>query len=469
MREDLESALVSFVQHATRDRIADLEAITRHTRLLKSGTYAMTGATIIDGTGGMPVHDGVIVVRDGAIADVGPRAATTIPPDVPLVAVDGKTIVPGLWDMHTHVTQVEWAPVYLAAGVTTVRDMGNEFEFVVPLRDAIAAGRALGPRIVAAGLIDGGGPNAFGVYYAATPAEATQAVARYHDAGFQQIKIYSLVTPPIVEAICAEAHRLGMTVTGHVPNGMTIEQAAAAGMDHIAHLPIRGEAGSDEVSRTIAFLKDHQTVIDPTQSWNELLGHAVGTPIAAFQPGVLKIPAPLNRVFSNAGAAGIDAATARTRLERGLRIVKALHDAGVPVVAGTDEGIPGHSVHREIELYVEAGLTPMQALQAATIVSARAMKMEAELGTHRTRQARRHGRAEREPVGIDPQHPQRALDDQRRPRLRRTWPLAERTVSALTGRAAGNDRRRSGLDDGWRPRVPMGNEAGGFADRRRHA
>jgi imidazolonepropionase-like amidohydrolase len=381
VREDLEPALVGFVQRATRDRIADLEAITQRTPPLESGSYAMTGATIVDGTGRAAIPDGVIVVRDGRIAEVGPRAAVTIPPGVPLVAVDGKTIIPGLWDMHTHVTQMEWAPVYLAAGVTTVRDMGNEFEFVVPLRDAIASGRALGPRIVAAGLIDGGGPNAFGVYYAATPAEAAREVARYHDAGFQQIKIYSLVTPPIVEAICAEAHRLGMTVTGHVPNGMTIEQAVAAGMDHVAHLAIRGEADSDEVKKTIAFLREHKTVMDPTQSWNELLGHAIGTPIAAFQPGVSKIPAPLNRVFSNAGAAGIDAATARTRLERGLRIVKALHDAGVPIVAGTDEGIPGHSVHREIELYVEAGLTPMEALQAATIVSARAMKMDGELGT----------------------------------------------------------------------------------------
>jgi len=381
VREDLESELVGFVQRSTRDRIADLEGITRRVAPLKSGTYAMTGATIVDGTGRAPIPDGVIVVRDGRIDDVGPRAAVTIPAGVPTVAVDGKTILPGLWDMHTHVTQIEWAPAYLAAGVTTVRDMGNEFEFVVPLRDAIASGRALGPRILAAGLIDGGGPNAFGVYYAATPEEAKQAVAKYHDAGFQQIKIYSLVTPPIVEAICAEAHRLGMTVTGHVPNGMTIEQAAAAGMDHVAHLPIRGEAASDDVQKTIAFLRDHKTVIDPTQSWNELLGHAAGTPISAFQPGVLKIPAPLNRVFSNAGAAGIDAATARTRLERGLRIVKALHDAGVPIVAGTDEGIPGYSVHREIELYVEAGLTPMEALQAATVVSARAMKMDAEVGT----------------------------------------------------------------------------------------
>jgi imidazolonepropionase-like amidohydrolase len=381
VREDLATLLVSFVERATRDRIADLESITRTNPPLRSGSYAMVGGTIVDGSGRPALADGVIVVRDGRIAEVGPRSDVVIPPDVARVPLDGKTVVPGLWDMHTHVTQIEWAPVYLAAGVTTVRDMGNETEFVTPLRDAIASGRALGPRMLLAGLVDGGGANAFGVVYAADVNEAKQVVAKYHDLGFQQIKIYSLVTPPMVEAICAEAHRLGMTVTGHVPNGMTIEQAAAAGMDHIAHLPIRGEAESDDVKKTIAFLREHKTVIDPTQSWNELLGHALGTPIAAFQPGVAKIPPPLNRLFSSAGAEGIDAPTARTRLERGLRIVKALHDAGVPVVAGTDEGIPGHSLHREIELYVEAGLTPMEALQAATIVPARAMKLDAELGT----------------------------------------------------------------------------------------
>jgi imidazolonepropionase-like amidohydrolase len=381
VREDLEPALTGFVQRATRDRIADLETLTEKMPLLKRGTYAMVGATIVDGSGGAAIADGVIVVRDGRIADVGARAQVTIPPDAPTVDVSGKTIVPGLWDMHTHVTQVEWAPVYLAAGVTTVRDMGNEFEFVTALRDAIDAGRVLGPKLLAAGLVDGGGPNAFGVIYAASSEEARQVVAKYHDAGFQQIKIYSLVTPPVVEALAAEAHRLGMTVTGHVPNGMTIEQAAAAGMDQIAHLAIRGEAGTPEVTATIEFLREHKTVLDPTQSWNELLGHAAGTPVAAFQPGIAKIPAPLNRVFSNAGAAGIDAPTARGRLERGLRIVKALQVAGVPIVVGTDEGIPGHSVHREIELYVEAGLTPMQALQAATIVPARVMKLEGEVGT----------------------------------------------------------------------------------------
>jgi imidazolonepropionase-like amidohydrolase len=381
VREDLEPALVTFVKRAARDSISDLEQITATLPIIKSGTYALLGGTIVDGTDRAPVADGVVIVRDGRIAEVGARTSVTVPSDVPGVSIAGATIVPGLWDMHTHVTQVEWAPVYLAAGVTTVRDMGNEFEFVTALREAIQSGCIAGPLLLLAGLVDGGGPNAFGVAEATTPEQARQVVERYHAAGFQQIKIYSLITPPIVEALSAEAHRLQMTVTGHIPTGMTVEQAVSAGFDQIAHLPIRGEAGAEDVTRTIAFLRDHKTVIDPTQSWGELLGHAAGTPISAFQPDVVKIPPPLNRLFANAGTAGIDSAVARARVERGLRIVKALHDAGVPVVVGTDEGIPGHSVHREIELYAEAGLTPLKALQAATIVPARAMFMDTVLGT----------------------------------------------------------------------------------------
>ncbi|HEV3139309.1 MAG TPA: amidohydrolase family protein [Vicinamibacterales bacterium] len=381
VRDDLEPLLVPFVERATRDRVRDLETIASQNQPLRSGTYAMVGGTLVDGTGRAPIAESVVLVRDGRIVDAGPAASVAVPAGTATIDLRGKTIVPGLWDMHTHVTQIEWAPVYLAAGVTTARDMGNEFEFITVLRDAIAAKRAIGPRLLLAGLVDGGGPDAFGTAYAATPDEAKQVVAKYRDAGFEQMKIYSLVKPPIVEAIAAEAHRVGMTVTGHVPNGMTIVQAAEAGMDQVAHLAIRGEAGSEEVTRTIASLKERKTVIDPTQSWNELLGHAAGTPVSAFQPGIDKVPPPLNRIFSNAGAAGIDAATARSRLDRGLRIVKALHDAGVPVVVGTDEGVPGHSVHREMELYVDAGFTPMEALQAATIVPARAMNLDAELGT----------------------------------------------------------------------------------------
>lgn len=380
VREDLEPALAEFVERATRDRIADLETITTLLRPIHEGDYALTGATVVDATGRDPIRDAVVVVRDGRIASVGRRASVTLPRGVAVVPVDGLTIVPGLWDMHTHVTQVEWAPVYLAAGVTTVRDMGNEFEFITALKRAVSSGRALGPRLLAAGLIDGGGANAFGVYDATTPDEGRRLVGKYHQAGFEQIKLYTQLTPSVVEAICVEAHRLGMTVTGHIPAAMTLEQAVTAGMDQIAHLPIRGEASSPEVVKIIAFLKAHGTVMDPTQSWGELLGHAAGTPIAAFQPGIARVPPPLNRLFSNAGTADIDAAEARRRVERGLRIVKALGDAGVAVVAGTDEGVPGHSLHREIELYTEAGFTPLQALQAATIVPARAMALDKDSG-----------------------------------------------------------------------------------------
>jgi imidazolonepropionase-like amidohydrolase len=381
VRDDLEPALVDFVRHSTDDRIRDLQSITAAVPPVHDGAYALVGATLVTGTTDRPVRDAVVLVRDGRIAAAGPRSSVEIPGGVPRVDVSGKTIVPGLWDMHTHATQIEWAPVYLAAGVTTVRDMGNEFEFITALRDVVNSGRALGPRMLLAGLVDGGGPNAFGVVNATTPEEAAHVVGRYHEAGFQQIKIYSLVKPPVVAALSAEAHRLGMTVTGHLPTGMSIEDAVGAGMDGIAHLSVRGEPGSEELKQRIAFLHDHGTVIDPTQSWNELLGRSQATPIDTFQPGVRKIPPPLNRLFSSAGAAGVDPPAARARLERGLRIVRALHEGGVPIVAGTDEGIPGHSVHREIELYVEAGLSPFAALQTATIVPARTMKLDRELGT----------------------------------------------------------------------------------------
>ena len=250
------------------------------------------------------------------------------------------------------------------------------------MRKSIHAGSSLGPRILMAGLIDGPGPNAFGVYYASTPEEAKRLVAKYHDAGFEQIKIYSLVTPAMVEAICAEAHRLGMTVTGHVPNGMTIVEAAAAGMDHIAHLPIRGEAGirRGQHDDRLPERSPHRrsTRRSPGASCSDTRSARRSRRSSRESSGFRR------RSTGSSRTPGRPASTPRPRgraSNAGCRIVKALHDAGVPVVVGTDEGVPGHSVHREIELYVEAGFTPMEAIQAATIVPARAMKLDRELGT----------------------------------------------------------------------------------------
>lgn len=381
VREELAEALPTLVARAAKEAVADLGRISREARPLASGSFALVGATVLEDTGRAAVPDATVLVRNGRIEAVGPRAKISIPPDVPTLDVRGKTILPGLWDMHTHVTQIEWGPVYLAAGVTTVRDMGNESELILALRDALASGKAIGPRLLLAGLVDGGGPNAFGTVAATTPEEGRTVVRRYHDAGFHQMKLYNLLEPDVVAAIADEAHRLGMTVTGHVPTAMTLQQAVAAGMDHIAHLAVRDEPGSEELRHTVQFLREHGTVLDPTLSWGELLGRSTSIPIAAFQPGFPKIPAPLRRLFDSAGNADIEPADARARLERGLRIVGELHRGGVPIVAGTDEGIPGHSLHREIELYVEAGLTPLEAIEAATIVPARAMRLEKELGT----------------------------------------------------------------------------------------
>jgi imidazolonepropionase-like amidohydrolase len=229
--------------------------------------------------------------------------------------------------------------------------------------------------------VDGPGPRAFGAVTAATPDEGRAVVRKYHDEGFEQIKIYSLVTPDVVSAITAEAHTLGMTVTGHVPTGMTRQSVVEAGFDSIAHMQLGGESGSDASRQQIAFFKAHNTVMDPTQSWNELSGHPASIALGDLLPGVERLPAPLTRMFASMSWGAGDADVYRARLRASVALLKDAVDAGVLVVAGTDKGVPGFSLQREIELYVEGGMTPLQAIQTATIMPARAMRLDGDLGT----------------------------------------------------------------------------------------
>jgi len=381
IREDLEPELAALMASATRDRMSDLARISRSVRPVATGSVALLGATLIDGTGAPAIPDATLVVADGKIVAVGPRATTPVPSGAHRVDVRGKTIMPGLWDMHAHVMQMEWAPVYLAAGVTTVRDMGNNLYFVVPFRDAIASQHIIGPRLLLAGLVDGGGPNAFGALNATTPDEGRAIVRRYHDLKFEQMKLYDLLKPDVVGAIVAEAHRLGMTVTGHVPRSLGLLGAIDSGMDHIAHLPIRGEPKSDSVAALVDSLKAHGTVIDPTAAWGELLGHSTAEPVTNLIPGVVNLPPVLAQRINGMGSATVDTATAHARMRRTLGVLRELYDVGVPLVAGTDEGVPGLSVAREVELYAAAGIPPMDALRAATAVPAKVMKLDRSLGT----------------------------------------------------------------------------------------
>jgi imidazolonepropionase-like amidohydrolase len=285
-----------------------------------------------------------------------------------------------------------------------VRDCGNEFEFITAVRDAVGQGRGLGPRLLLAGVVDGTSTYTIGVERVDTPEQARMWTDRYHDAGFQQMKIYSSVKLEELKAVADEAHRLGMSVTGHIPEGLDAYQAIEAGQDQINHIdyvanimhaPLsenasrldRFKAGanidleSPEAKKALAFLKEHHTVVDPTLALMEFFTATTAKPPASFEPGVNKIAPELAAQLTDVGPPTDRSEIGQKVFDKQVAIVGALHRAGIPVVAGTDQTVPGHSLHREIELYVQAGFTPMEAIQAATIVPARAMGIEKDSGT----------------------------------------------------------------------------------------
>jgi imidazolonepropionase-like amidohydrolase len=371
----------STLARTVRGLTLDAATATPRVEAIRGTHFALTGARLIDGTGAAPIEHAVVIVNNGKIEAAGSADAVRIPKGVPSIDVSGKSILPGLWDMHAHVGQAEWGPVYLASGVTTARDMGGEFETVTTLRDAWRDGRLVGPRLLLAGLVDGPGPNAFGAITAATPDEGRAVVRRYKMAGFQQMKIYSLLDKPTTQAVIDAAHGVDMTVTGHIPTGLTLRDVVSMGFDNVAHLVVHGTPGSPEVNDTIAFLKERGIVMDPTISWNELLGRSAQTPVASFLPGIEHLAAPLRRLIESANGGSVTPEQAQNRLANSLAIIKALHDAKLPIVAGTDKGVPGVSLEREIELYVQAGFPPIDAIRAATAVPATVMGLDKESGT----------------------------------------------------------------------------------------
>jgi imidazolonepropionase-like amidohydrolase len=384
VREDLAVAQPQLLDAILADAARTELAIAAQTSITLPITaqrdFALVGATLVDGTSRAPIEDATIVIRDGKIAAVGPRESIHIPPGTRTINVRGKTIVPGLWDMHAHVALPEWGFAYLGVGVTTIRDMGGEKNFLTSFRDAVATGRVLGPRMLMAGLVDGSGADAFGTVYADTPAEGKAVVDAYEAAGFQQMKLYTLIKPDVAGAIIRRAHEVGMTVTGHVPRAMTLASMVDSGTDNVAHLPIRGDTASETFKAQVRMLAEHHVVVDPTVSWNELLGHANSTPLTQFQPGFSQVSWPLRASYGSIRNPG-DSAAADRSLRASLAVIKALHDAGVRIVAGTDYGLPGFSLLRELELYVEAGLTPLEAIQSATVVPAEVMRLSNEAGT----------------------------------------------------------------------------------------
>ena len=326
MRDDYESALSNFVASAAHDEMAALGEMSQKMPGRRTGTFAFVGATLIDGTGKPPIPNATVVTSGGKIVAAGPSASVQIPPDAQRINVSGKYMIPGLWDMHAHYEQVEWGPIYLAAGVTTVRDVGNEYDFITQVRDAVNSGKALGPHMLLAGIVDGDSPMAIGITRVNSPADAEKWVTRYHDSGFQQIKIYSSVKSENVKAICTEAHKFGMTVTGHIPNGMNAYEGVEDGMDMINHIhyisdlllpkdfnpsKVKGlerlkvmasvDINSEQGKQAVAFLKQHGTVIDPTMALMEMMTRAASEPATQMEPGIARVAPELREQLVSGG------------------------------------------------------------------------------------------------------------------------------------------------------------------------
>lgn len=404
IREGYEDALPHFIAGHVEEQMRTLAEYTEAHPTDRSGVTALVGGDVVDGVRDLTRTDMTVLVEDGRIRAIGARAEIEIPDGATVVDVSGKTLIPGLWDMHAHANQVEWAPAYLAGGVTTIRDLGNELEFATAFRDAVSENSALGPDILLAGMTDGAGITGNGVVRATTPEQAREVVELYHDHGYRQIKIYTAIEPDVLSVLTSEAHARGMTVTGHVPRAVgNAVSALELGMDQLNH---RGlflsvlfpdetvtelgnlylfdrEIDDDRVARAATTLLEHGTVLDPTISLDILRNLPRGTPLESEEPDVGRIAYELweGKRFL-AGVSPERAADMRADIQEAMRILGAFHRTGVPIVAGTDNVVPVFSLYLEIESYHRlGGLTPFEAIQTATLIPARVMGMDGETGS----------------------------------------------------------------------------------------
>lgn len=370
---------------------------------------AITHANVFDAEQKTIIPDRTVIVVGDRIAAVG-DAATPVPAGAQVIDAHGRTLLPGLWDMHVHLQDGDGL-LDLAFGVTTVRDMGNTIDELGARVKRFDAGTELGPHVLRAGFVDGPGKLAAPTGILVSNAdEAKAAVTRYADLGYPQLKIYSSVTPDLVPILAAAAHARGMRVSGHVPNKMRVTDAVLAGYDEIQHanfLMLQFLAGPDDDTRTplrftrvaeqgaaldldgkevqgfLDFLVAHHTVIDPTVSTFEgLFVSDPGEIDPGLKPYIGRLPAQVER---GTRGGGLDAKPGQREVFRAsyakmVDLVVRAWKRGVTVVSGTDAGA-GMYLSRELELYVKGGIPAPDALAIATIGAARVMKLDKDTGS----------------------------------------------------------------------------------------
>lgn len=366
-------------------------------RLLKpmTGMTVIRNARVFDSENAKLMPSSDVYVLRGKITAVLPAGSPTRGADSEIDAA-GRVLLPGLFDMHGHVGRWDGG-LHLAAGVTTVRDMGNDNATLQQIIDETGAGQLLSPQIVPAGFLEGESPySARNGFVIKNLQEAKDAIDWYAQHGYPQLKIYNSFPKEILKDTVAYAHMRGMRVSGHIPVFLRAEDAVNAGYDEIQHinqvllnflvspatdtrtlerfiLPAEKVADLDFNSKPvkdfIALLKQKNIVIDPTVATFEFLRQRDGTVPEAYAAVLDHMPIDLQRGF-RVGTMKIadDAAAERYKKSYGkmLEFLGIMYRAGIPIVAGTD-AIAGFTLHSELEFYVKhAGLTPSQALQIAT-------------------------------------------------------------------------------------------------------
>ena len=350
-----------------------------------------------------------VVVSGERIVRVGPDADVKAPANAEIIDAQGRFLMPGLWDNHQHFSDNDGA-LDLANGVTSARDMANDTDAFLQRVARFDDGSELGPRVLKAGIIDGTGEFAGPTKMRVDTAEqAIQDVDWYADHSYAQIKIYSSIKPELVPIIADRAHARGLRVSGHVPAFMSARKFVEGGADEIQHLNFivlnflfpevketrnrdrfikvaerAGEFTPDkpEVRDFIDFLRQHHTVLDPTISVFEAL--FCGDP-GAITPGLEEIvprfPPQVRRAMRS-GALEVPPdkqAAYHEAFPAMLRLLKAIHDAGVTIIPGTD-ALAGYTLHHELELYARVGIAPAEVLRMATWTPALVMGVNKDRG-----------------------------------------------------------------------------------------
>jgi len=381
----------------TRQKQAEGETLVAlHQRLSHplKGTTLIRDARVFDSENAKLGTASDVLVRDGKIVSIA-AAGDPDPKSDHVIDAAGRVLLPGLFDMHGHLGRWDGG-INLAAGVTTVRDMGNDNSTLQQLIKEEQAGTLLSTRVVAAGFIEGESKmSARNGFVIKDLGQAKQAIDWYAEHGYPQVKIYNSFPKELLRDTAAYAHEKGLRVSGHVPAFMRAQDVVEQGYDEIQHinqvllnffvddktdtrtlqrfyLPAEKTASLDfdskQVQDFIALLASKQIVVDPTVTTFDFLRQRAGEMSQAYASVADHMPPDIQRGLRNAEMNIPDDATAaryNASYEKMVEFVGRMYKAGVPIVAGTD-AIPGFTLQRELELYVQAGMTPSQALQVGT-------------------------------------------------------------------------------------------------------